>query len=226
MNKFETFEQFLSSTSPEITLLGFILNLLVTAFLAHILSIIYVRYGNTISNRHNFSRNFVLLAVTIMIVITIVKASLALSLGLVGALSIVRYRTAIKEPEELAYTFLTIALGLGMGADQIEVTTTAFAFLVAIIIIRKRFDSQKIEYVNIRISGAKKTDTDLEKIINLAKINAAGIVLKRVDEDEKVFTILLAGVFPGYVNILDFRREILGLDPAISFTYMDNVGGI
>jgi hypothetical protein len=226
MNKVETFEQFLSATSPEIGLFGFMLNLVITAFLAHILSIVYVRYGNTISNRHNFARNFVLLAVTIMIVITIVKSSLALSLGLVGALSIVRYRTAIKEPEELAYTFLTIAIGLGMGADQIEVTTTAFFLLVAIIIIRKRFDSQQIEYVNIRISGEKTTGTNLEEIINLAKKNSSGVELKRVDEDENTFTILLAGVFADYTDILELRRALLESDPAISFTYMDNIGGI
>lgn len=226
MNKVETFEQFLRTTSPEIGLLGFILNLVITAFLAHILSIVYVRYGNTISNRHNFARNFVLLAVTIMIVITIVKSSLALSLGLVGALSIVRYRTAIKEPEELAYTFLTIAIGLGMGADQIEVTTTAFFLLVAVIIIRKRFDSQQIEYVNIRISGEKTTGTNLEEIINLAKKNSSGVELKRVDEDENTFTILLAGVFADYTDILELRRALLESDPAISFTYMDNIGGI
>lgn len=226
MNKAETFEQFLSTTSPEIGLFGFMLNLVITAFLAHILSLVYVRYGNTISNRHNFSRNFVLLAVTIMIVITIVKSSLALSLGLVGALSIVRYRTAIKEPEELAYTFLTIAIGLGMGADQIEITTTAFFLLVAIIIIRKRFDSQQVEYVNIRISGEKTTGTNLEEIINLAKKNSSGVELKRVDEDENTFTILLAGVFADYTGILELRRALLESDPAISFTYMDNIGGI
>ena len=73
---------------------------------------------------------------TIMVVITVVKSSLALSLGLVGALSIVRYRTAIKEPEELAYTFLTIAIGLGMGADQTAVTAISFLLIVTIIIIR------------------------------------------------------------------------------------------
>ena len=226
MNKVETFEQFLNVTSPEIGLFGFILNLVITAFLAHILSIIYVRYGNTISNRHNFARNFVLLAVTIMIVITIVKSSLALSLGLVGALSIVRYRTAIKEPEELAYTFLTIAIGLGMGADQIEVTMTACLLLGVIIIIRKRFDNQKIEYVNIRISGEKKPGANLEEIINLTKNNASGVTLKRVDEDDKTFTILLAGVFADYADILKLRRALLEADPTISFTYMDNIGGI
>ena len=55
---------------------------------------------------------------TTLLVIAVVKSSLALSLGLVGALSIVRFRTPIKEPEELAYIFLAIALGLCLGADQ------------------------------------------------------------------------------------------------------------
>ena len=63
-----------------------------------------------------------LLAVTTMFIITVVKSSLALSLGLVGALSIVRFRAAIKEPEELTYLFFAISIGLGLGADQRVVT--------------------------------------------------------------------------------------------------------
>ncbi len=75
-----------------------------------------------------------MLAVTTMIIITIVKSSLALSLGLVGALSIVRFRSAIKEPEELTYLFLTIAIGLGFGADQRLATIIGFAFLTLFLI--------------------------------------------------------------------------------------------
>ncbi len=56
-----------------------------------------------------------MLTVITLLVISIVKSSLALSLGLVGALSIVRFRTAIKDPEELIYLFFSIAIGLGMG---------------------------------------------------------------------------------------------------------------
>jgi len=226
MDRLQTFEQFLSTTSSEITLFGFIVNLLITAFLAQILAMVYVRYGNAISNRHSFSKNFAILAVTIMIVITIVKSSLALSLGLVGALSIVRYRTAIKEPEELAYTFLTIAIGLGMGADQPEVTITAFLFLVAIIIIRKKFDKETVEFINIRISGEKKDSYNLETYIEVAKKNTSGIILKRVDEDENLFTILLSAVFTDYSEILKLRKEVLEIDSSVSFTYMDNIGGI
>jgi len=50
---------------------------------------------------------------TTIFISTVVESSLALTLGLVGALSIVRFRTAVKEPEELSYMFLAITIGLG-----------------------------------------------------------------------------------------------------------------
>ena len=53
--------------------------------------------------------------------------------GLVGALSIVRFRTPIKEPEELAYIFLAIAIGLALGADQIEVAVVTLPIILAVI---------------------------------------------------------------------------------------------
>ena len=118
MNKIESFEHFLATSSAQFSIWNYSLNILLTALLAYLLGLLYNRYGNSLSNRKSFGKNFVLLAVTTMIVITIVKSSLALSLGLVGALSIVRFRAAIKEPEELSYLFLNIAIGLGFGADQ------------------------------------------------------------------------------------------------------------
>ena len=87
----------------------------------------------TLSDKFEFSKNFVILGLATTLVITIVKSSLALSLGLVGALSIVRFRAAIKEPEELVYLFLIIATGLGCGAGQI--TITAIGVLISLLII-------------------------------------------------------------------------------------------
>ncbi|MDC0178445.1 DUF4956 domain-containing protein [Woeseiaceae bacterium] len=226
MDKSLTFEQFLATTSSEISLFGFVINLVITAVLAHILSIIYVKFGQSLSNRHAFSRNFILIAMTIMVVITIVKSSLALSLGLVGALSIVRYRTAIKEPEELAYTFLTIAIGLGMGADQTAVTTVSFLLIVAIIIIRQKLMAEKGEFVNLRISGKKNTDYDFNSLVQLVEKNSKGLSLKRLDEDEEIFAILFSAVFTSYEDMVHLRNEISKIDTKITLTYMDNVGGI
>jgi hypothetical protein len=85
----------------------------------------FQRFGSTLSNRAEFSQVFPFIVLTTIFIITVVKSSLALSLGLVGALSIVRFRTPIKEPEELAYLFMAIAIGLGLGADQVIPTIVA-----------------------------------------------------------------------------------------------------
>ena len=107
----------------------FLLNALLVVLLSWILSRYYKRYGKSVGNRSSFSNNFMLLALTTMLIIYIVKSSIALSLGLVGALSIVRFRAAIKEPEELTYLFLVIGIGLGMGADQPGITVLAFTLI-------------------------------------------------------------------------------------------------
>ena len=118
MNKTNSFEQFLTTQSAQIPLAAFVVDLLLAALLSWVLARMYTRFGTSLSNRRNFARNFVLLTTTTMLIITIVKSSLALSLGLVGALSIVRFRAAIKEPEELMYLFLSIGIGLGLGAGD------------------------------------------------------------------------------------------------------------
>ena len=127
MNRLQTFEEFITTHSGNISISGISINLVLTAVLCAILALFYVKYGQSLSNRKNLAKNFMLVGVTTCLVITIVKASLALSLGLVGALSIVRFRAAIKEPEELAFLFLTIAIGLGFGAGS-EAADHCFVF--------------------------------------------------------------------------------------------------
>ena len=103
------------------------------------LKIHYKKYGSTISNREEFSNIFPFILLTTTLVITIVKSSLALSLGLVGALSIVRFRTPIKEPEELSYLFICIAAGLGFGANQTLITLTSVILILLFMTLFKIF---------------------------------------------------------------------------------------
>ena len=102
----------------DLRLAPLLLNLALVLFLGQVLSWHYQRFAAVLSNKRKNARLFVLLAATTMLVISVVKSSLALSLGLVGALSIIRFRTPVKEPEELLYLFLSVAVGIGLGADQ------------------------------------------------------------------------------------------------------------
>ena len=115
------------------TVFGVMFNLVLAALLSYWIGRVYVRCGRSLSNRKAFSQNFVLLTMTTMLVITIVQSNLAMSLGMIGALSIVRFRSAIKEPEELTFLFLCIAVGLGLGANQRLMTIGALSVVLGVV---------------------------------------------------------------------------------------------
>ncbi|MFK8029881.1 MAG: DUF4956 domain-containing protein [Gammaproteobacteria bacterium] len=226
MDKLQTFEQFLASSSAQVSLTSFVINLIVAAVLSSLLGRLYVTYGKALSNRHMFARTFLMLTMTIMVIITIVKSSLALSLGLVGALSIVRFRTAIKEPEELTYAFLAIAIGLGLGANQLVLTLVAFAMISITIILRARlFKTKLTEFGNMRVSGAT-SDVDLEKITAILSSNTLGVTLKRLDETETEIEVLYAVMLDSFDDLVKVNKELKTLSPNLTTSYFDNIGNI
>ena len=146
-------------------------SLLTATVLCFLIHLFYIRYSSTFSNKFSFSKNFVVLGITTTIIITIIKSSLALSLGLVGALSIVRFRAAIKEPEELVYLFLVISVGLGCGAGQLGITTVGILFtLIVIFIFQKTNKSKYSENINQMslaiIKNKKMSEIEIKKIID------------------------------------------------------------
>jgi len=113
-----------------------LLHLLAALAMGQLLAWHFVRYAQVLANKRRFGRLFPLIAGTTLLMISVVKVSLALSLGLVGALSIIRFRTPIKEPEELAYLFLAIAIGVGLGAEQLMPTLLVFLVLLLFLALR------------------------------------------------------------------------------------------
>jgi hypothetical protein len=108
-------DQLTASFENSFSIVNYIAYILICAILLFLLAVAYKKFGQSISNRAQLAKVLMIVGLTTFIIISIVKTSLALSLGLVGALSIVRFRTAIKEPEELGYFFMAIAIGLGMA---------------------------------------------------------------------------------------------------------------
>ena len=110
------------------------LNLAFCVVASFFLRYVYVRKSISLSGKFHIGTVIPILACVTFLVIMVVKSSLALSLGLVGALSVIRFRTPIKEPEELVYLFLAISLGLGYGAGQTFVTSVVFIVILMLIL--------------------------------------------------------------------------------------------
>lgn len=223
MNKFETFRQFLATESGPVPILGFIFNLFLAAILSYILSRIYIKRGTSLSNRRIFAKNFLLLTMTTTLIIAIVKSSLALSLGLVGALSIVRFRAAIKEPEELTYLFIAIAIGLGLGANQRLITVVAFIVICIVVMLRKRVrtldDSQNF-YLTITTSGENKVS--LEKIIEILQQYCLGINVKRFDETKETLEATFVIELDNIQKLQIAKSELQKLNSSMNITFLDN----
>lgn len=225
MNRIETFEQFLNSSSSQFSLVNFSINLFLTALLAFLLGLLYNRYGNSLSNRKAFSKNFVLLAVATMIVITIVKSSLALSLGLVGALSIVRFRAAIKEPEELSFLFLNIAIGLGLGADQKLATIAGFIFISLYLmgknILYKKVD-QESQNLIITVKAEQPIKDQLDGIIEILRKNSEKLNLKRFDENNEILEVSFLIETGNFNNINKAKEELQERYKNLTIGFIDN----
>ena len=176
---------FFINENIQIDLPGFVLSLISAAILSFLVQLFYIRYSSTLSNRTEFSKNFVILGVATCIVIMIVKSSLALSLGLVGALSIVRFRAAIKEPEELVYLFLVIAIGLGCGANQLIITTVGIFFSLIIIMIYSGYLNSSRKNIDEKIN----VGIIIEQNISDVQINNLIDEIKKISKELKFISM-------------------------------------
>ena len=224
MEEVTSFAKFLTLSSAEISITSFTLSLVLTALLSIALSIVYIKYGSAISNRKYFSKTFILIAMTTMLIITIVKSSLALSLGLVGALSIVRFRGAIKEPEELAYLFLSIAIGLGFGANQPYITIVAFILIVSIIIIVKLFSEKDEDNSNLYVTISTKKNIPIEKIIDILSKHSSSVSLKRIDENADELEVSFLLFVENYNQLITAKNSLKELDKDMRISYLDQHG--
>ena len=203
----------------------FAISLLTAAALGAVLGQVYIRFGTALSNRRQFARNFLLLTVTTTLIISIVKSSLALSLGLVGALSIVRFRAAIKEPEELAFLFLAISIGLGLGAGQGLVTVVAFILILGLIALRS-LNSPKSDSGNLFLtinSSAPGKLTSQQILEALSEVGATAS-LRRLDDGPETMRASFRVGFVDPQGIETFNEAMRKLSPSVEITCLEDGG--
>ena len=218
-------QEFFSSQANPTDLTTFLINMILAAISAYILSLVYIHWGSSLSNRRKFAANFMLMTVTTTFIILVVRSSVALSLGLVGALSIVRFRTAVKEPEELAYLFFSIGIGIGLGDNQRLITMLALA--IGIIIIGLNTLMRRTEAdVNLHLSVASHNPAkvELEQIEAVLRKHTAKMKLLRFDETAEMLEAGFLVEFREMSQLNETKSKLRALSEKIEITFMDNKG--
>ena len=149
----------LFQTTGELSLESIILNIAVSALIGVFIYVSYmITHKGTIYSR-KFNASLIVMTVLTGTVMTVIGNNIALSLGMVGALSIVRFRTAIKDSRDTLYIFWTVIVGICCGVGD---------YLVAAI-------GSAITFIVLLVFGLIKSDNRMLVIIRAARSRQATI---------------------------------------------------
>lgn len=215
------FEQYLNDFNSTINVWHFILNVAVVTIIALIVKVFYIKFGRAISNREKFASTFIPLALSTLLIITVIKSSVALSLGLVGALSIVRFRAAIKDPEELTFLFLVIGLGLIGGANKPILAVVSFAIFLPILYLNNRVKSKRSAVSDKATLHISTSNIEISELINLIAPHTKHLQLKRSDKTEKGISASFLCLLENGDSLSTLISNVNSRDEKASIKYVD-----
>lgn len=126
-----------------------IFTLLTAALCGGVIYLVYRFFNRSVVYNENFNLLIILTTVVTSFIIMTISANIVLSLGMVGALSIVRFRAAVKDPLDIGFLFWGIAAGITAGANLYMVAIIGTAAIAVIYILLTIFRKEKKSYLLI-----------------------------------------------------------------------------
>lgn len=201
-----------------------LISFIATVFLSLFVYFIYKKTHTSALYSKSFNITLVMIAIITAMVMMLIGSNLALSLGMVGALSIIRFRTAVKEAKDSAFLFWAIGIGLscGTGVYLIALIGSIFIAIVLLLLTHGVFeddiyllvvhanntvDAEKLSSVvtagtkraKIKMRNSTASATDITYEIRLGKKDDA-LLLKQVQELPEV----------NAVNLVSYSGEVTG----------------
>ncbi len=216
------------SFQNSISIKATIFYIIISGILSLIASWHFRKFGNVFSNREKFSQILPATAMITTLVICVVKASLALSLGLVGALSIVRFRTPIKEPEELIYLFLSIAIGLGTGAGHYTLTIISITTILLILAMKSVWQKNTPFanlYIMISVPHTPNQDEDPgEEILKIFSEKSVKADMRRLESSTEETNLSLQMNCKEVSELFSIKKDLNKKYPMASISYIEQSG--
>ena len=207
----------------EFSLLDTCIGLAVALLVGLFIFMIYKKTLTGVLYSDGFALTLVGLSLVTTLVIMAVTSNVVLSLGMVGALSIVRFRTAIKEPVELVFLFWSLAVGIVIGAGMIPLAIIGSAIIGVILLLFANRKIRKLPYILVVSCKDEAAEQRITEILAKAveyytvkskTVNAAGIEFTaelRTKDAETAFVnriTELEGV--GNATLVSYNGEYMG----------------
>lgn len=207
---------FLESVT-EFSILDTVIGLAFALCLGLFIFLVYKKTFSGVMYSTGFALTLPGLSLVTTLVIMAVTSNVVLSLGMVGALSIVRFRAAIKEPMEIVYLFWSLAVGIVIGAGMIPLAVIGSAIIGVILLIFSNRKSHSAPYILVVTCNDEKSEESVLASLDKA-VEKYVVKSKTVNRDSVEFTveIRLKDATTAFVNSI---CKIAGVDNAVLVSY-------
>lgn len=218
------FKELMNLTGTGLTLNTIIINIAVTFVLSFIIYLVYKMTYSGVAYSKSFNVSIVMTSMVTSMIMMVIGNNLALSLGMVGALSIVRFRAAVKEPKDISYLFWGLAIGLsaGTGAYSIAVVGT-IAMVIIVFIFNGKFTDSDSSYLLVIKGADLHAPIITSKVLELTKRQKLKMQNTSTDMVEFVFEIKIGKT--SEETIVKAIREIQGVKIVNLVSYTGTVNG-
>ena len=183
MNKSAISNLFSSQTITPASWLTIVFSLVLAFAVGLFIAFVYRKNYRGVMYSNNFVLTLVMMTLITCPVVMCIKESIQLSMGMVGALSIVRFRTAVKEPLDTAYMFWALTMGILLGAGQFFLTAVTVVGIAILLTVLVRIQSGKLNSYLLVVRMADGSVEAVAQAVNGLKfsrlksktISAAGV---------------------------------------------------
>lgn len=178
------------TSGANLTVIDVLVGLAASLICAAIISWTYRASYQGVLYQKSFNLSLILICLVTTSVIMVISGNLVLSLGMVGALSIVRFRAAIKDPMDIVYMFWSVAVGIANGVANIKVSLTATIVISVLIILLNRLPFGTVAYI----------------VILKYSFDEEATFLKALDQNTSQYIIKSKNIKDGHVELIAEAR--------------------
>ena len=194
----DIFKKSFLEEAGSLTINEFALSMLAAFLCGMIVYAVYRGFYKGVVYNHNFNILLVMTSLVTCFVVIVISSNVVLSLGMVGALSIVRYRTAVKDPLDVGFLFWTVAIGVTCGAGLYLISILATLFIAFIYILLVKVRNRKHQYLLIVKHHNDAAQAVQNRLSSLKKVLKNKTVVK--DYTELTYEIRLSEEDAGFLS--------------------------
>ena len=150
------------------TFWGVVLAIVTSFFLSLILAYLYKNTHRGLSYSVAFVHTMIIMGVTVAVIMEVIGSNIARAFSLVGALSIIRFRTAIKDSRDVAFIFMTMAVGMACGTGFYWIALVFTLFMCPAIYFLYRFDIGSMPTSEVLLKVHLPESQDYHQVFNAA----------------------------------------------------------